>query len=305
MHKCLPRLTGDGLMAISIVAMSVFVLGDAYRQGERSLIGSQLCNQKSLSYEQVPPILSSFIVHELEVKGYVVIDNVLSQSQIGQIQKDLFSLNDNNDPSDTQTQSNSIDVMRSDTTTYISQQNRDQVASKKDTEGSGLGLLHAQNILRGVGSSLLLNKFAGFLGVASDHHLYASHLSVIDDVQLALYKGTGTACEAHRDGISETFRELGILQWLKLKCCRVRVVTAILYLNPSTPEWLDSRDGGSLRLFLGADRSDNVGGTAVSVVDISPIGGRLVIFDSQTVLHEVLMMKTSRNRHAITVFFSL
>lgn len=300
MHKCLPRLSGDGIMVFGLFAMGIFVLSDAYRQGERPLKNSKLC--KHVRCEQIPPILSTVIVHELEAKGYVIIDNVLNQSQIIQIQKDLFDLSALDDPNDIQTQSNSIDVMRSDTTRYLSQLTRDQVGNE-DIGGSGSGLLNAQNILRGIGNSLLLNKFAGFLGVASDCHLYANNLSVIDDVQLALYKGTGAACQAHRDGVSETFRELGILQWLKLKCCRVRVITAILYLNPSTPEWVETRDGGSLRLFLGAQRGDNVGDTAVSVVDIIPVGGRLVLFDSQTVLHEVL--KTKRDRHAITVWFSL
>lgn len=302
MYKCLPRLTGDGIVAISVLGMGIVVLGDAFRQGERPLIGSKLC--RNVSFEQSPPVLSTLIVRELEVKGYVVIDNVLNRSQIARIQTDLAALCALDDATDTQTLSNAVDVMRSDTTKYLNQICRDEVeASGVGGSEDGQGLLHAQKLLRGIGGSLLLHNFAGFQGVLSDSVVYNDHLSVIDDVQLALYKGTGTACQAHRDGVSESFRELGLLQWLKLKCCRVRVVTAILYLNPSLPEWVDTRDGGNLRLFLGAERGDNVGGTASSVVDVSPVGGRLVIFDSQAVLHEVL--KTNRDRHAITVWFSL
>lgn len=287
---------------MGIVAAGVCVLSDAYRQGERPLIGSKLC--RNISYEQVPPVLSMIVVRELETKGYVVIDNVLSQCQIAQIQLDLAQLVAADESESNATQSNSIDVMRSDITRYLNQVDRDEVLARSvEGSDSGSGLLHAQNILRGIGSSLLLNQFSGFGGVASDQSRYATNLSVIDDVQLALYKGTGTACQAHRDGVSETFRELGLLQWLKLKCCRVRVVTAILYLNPSAPEWDEKRDGGSLRLFLDAEVSDNTGETANKVVDISPVGGRMVLFDSQTVLHEV--MKTNRDRHAITVWFSL
>lgn len=45
--------------------------------------------------------------------------------------------------------------------------------------------------------------------------------------------------------------------------------------------------GGALLLHLGADSADLTGETASSVVEILPVGGRLVLFDSRTILHEV------------------
>jgi len=44
--------------------------------------------------------------------------------------------------------------------------------------------------------------------------------------------------------------------------------------------------GGALLLHLGADSADLTGETASSVVEILPVGGRLVLFDSRTILHE-------------------
>jgi hypothetical protein len=78
-----------------------------------------------------------------------------------------------------------------------------------------------------------------------------------------------------------------------------RRFTAIAYFNPSGEGWeeeegegssagdLVNRNGGSLRIFVGADRRDDDGTTASEVVDVAPRGGRLVLFDSRTVLHAV------------------
>ena len=82
---------------------------------------------------------------------------------------------------------------------------------------------------------------------------------------------------------------------------RARHVTAILYLNEAN--WDPAVDGGCLRLFLGAATTDRDGHSATEIVDISPIGGRLVLFDSQTVLHEV--RHAHRDRCAITVWFTI
>jgi Rps23 Pro-64 3,4-dihydroxylase Tpa1-like proline 4-hydroxylase len=70
-------------------------------------------------------------------------------------------------------------------------------------------------------------------------------------------------------------------------------VTAILYLN-SVPTWkereLERKKGGCLRCYLGAKAGDETGTSATEVLDVVPVGGRLVIFDSQIVLHEVMPM---------------
>jgi len=76
----------------------------------------------------------------------------------------------------------------------------------------------------------------------------------------------------------------------------LRKLTAILYLNPS---WT-SGDGGELRIYLGVPESDrkkivgekdykeNKESETSAFVDLSPVGGRLVLFYSDVVPHEVL-----------------
>jgi SM-20-related protein len=58
-----------------------------------------------------------------------------------------------------------------------------------------------------------------------------------------------------------------------------RRLTCIIYLNPA---WDAERDGGCLRAYL---PGGGAGGDAHR--DIAPVGGRLVLFDSVTVEHEV------------------
>ena len=78
-----------------------------------------------------------------------------------------------------------------------------------------------------------------------------------------------------------------------------RAVTSILYLNAAP--WDPKADGGCLRLhhhhdddgFGGPSGVSSVGSSAASIVvgsftDVSPLSGRLVVFDSRRVLHEVL-----------------
>ena len=50
---------------------------------------------------------------------------------------------------------------------------------------------------------------------------------------------------------------------VQAKFYQKRVVTALLYLNES--DWDASIDGGTLKLFIGADADDDVGDTAAQV----------------------------------------
>ena len=57
----------------------------------------------------------------------------------------------------------------------------------------------------------------------------------------------------------------------------------LLYLNGAPP----GASGGELRAYCGAEPSDTEGDTAVRVDDIQPRAGRLVLFESRTLLHAV------------------
>ena len=75
-----------------------------------------------------------------------------------------------------------------------------------------------------------------------------------------------------------------------------RVLTSILYL---TDDDFDADiHGGCLRLFLGCERGDASGETAISIKDVAPVPGRLVVFKSRNVPHAVLA--TSRRRIALS-----
>eukprot|EP00978_Attheya_sp_CCMP212_P048932 scaffold595406_cov63-Attheya_sp.AAC.3 len=63
-----------------------------------------------------------------------------------------------------------------------------------------------------------------------------------------------------------------------------RKLTCILYLNPEHKP----QDGGELRIFLGAH--DNI-------IDFSPVGGRLLLFWSDEIPHEVLPTAPLGNRN--------
>ena len=72
---------------------------------------------------------------------------------------------------------------------------------------------------------------------------------------------------------------------------KYRIVTVILYLNE---EWLEI-DGGALRLYLNDDQAYE------KMVDFLPLGGRLVVFLSGEIPHEVL--PTNKERISITGWF--
>jgi len=99
------------------------------------------------------------------------------------------------------------------------------------------------------------------------------------ELQLACYPGDGGGYKRHTDAIPET--DMDGVQ---------RKVTAILYCNP---QW-EIRHGGLLQMRL----ADHDGG---GVVDIEPKGGRLLMFLSGCMMHEVL--PSHATRLAITSWF--
>ena len=78
----------------------------------------------------------------------------------------------------------------------------------------------------------------------------------------------------------------------------IRKISCVLYLNQ---DWLD-KDGGHLRLYLNPKHDSIEPSTLeISQLDISPIGGRLVVFLSDTFHHAVL--PAIRDRTSLTGWF--
>ena len=75
--------------------------------------------------------------------------------------------------------------------------------------------------------------------------------------------------------------------------------TCILYLNPG---WDVERDGGALRVYYPDDRMPRtgLGAPREPYLDVSPVAGRLIVFDSRRVEHEV--RQTYAARWALTLW---
>ena len=118
-----------------------------------------------------------------------------------------------------------------------------------------------------------------------------------------------------RDGISAGFHTLNFAMDRFRSEKNFRTYTAILYLNVAVSSatslatdtdtdathegegegeevvWNVATEGGALRCFVGAEASDTTGITAAEVLDVSPTGGRVVMFPSRELLHAVLPTK--------------
>ena len=130
-------------------------------------------------------------------------------------------------------------------------------------------------------------------------------IGVPDKMQLSVYSADGQFYVPHRDGEASSrfpWYGEGLLNYLRSRSYRKRYLTAILYCNDGE-EWDSKRDGGCLTLFLGTHLHDDSGETATRTVDIAPKGGRLVLFDSNTMLHEV--QPSYRERLALSIFFTI
>jgi len=106
----------------------------------------------------------------------------------------------------------------------------------------------------------------------------------LDEFQLACYPaGQNARYHRHTDANADCRRTSA-----------ERKVTCILYLNPA---WVEAC-GGCLRLT----NADHVMGTAGGTVDIEPIGGRLLVFLSGAMAHEVTPIGTLADRYATTAW---
>jgi hypothetical protein len=111
----------------------------------------------------------------------------------------------------------------------------------------------------------------------------------------------------HLDRCTLSISEMGLLGWLRASDYRHRVITAILYLN--SPTW---NSGGELRLFdynnnntATTSIDDDVSSGSDNYLDILPTGGKLILFDSSKVEHQVLASHVGgEDRYALTCWFN-
>ena len=112
-------------------------------------------------------------------------------------------------------------------------------------------------------------------------------IKIPQNIQIAHHGNNSSKYVIHRDAKPKSRVNIDDdAIWLSQSHTRDRFLTIILYLTPS--DWDITTDGGVLRCFFGCDDDDDDGKTAKEVVDIEPLNGRIVIFRSSKVLHEVL-----------------
>jgi hypothetical protein len=129
-------------------------------------------------------------------------------------------------------------------------------------------------------------------------------LSVPSNFQLAHFEKRDAKYIAHRDNKPASRVNLDDDSlWLSQPEQRHRFLTCVLYLTPPAPapEWKCPTDGGGLRVYCGCDEDDDGGYSARCVVDVAPRSGRLVLFPSERLLHEVLPTRRS-GRIALTAW---
>mmetsp|Transcript_27574 Transcript_27574/g.36167 ORF Transcript_27574/g.36167 Transcript_27574/m.36167 type:complete len:309 (-) Transcript_27574:154-1080(-) len=299
----------ESLALFGVVATTFGVLLDAYLD-KNNRDDREVCSQAE--YLPCKKIFKQKEYDELQTSGIVVIDNAVTKNIIREIsqtckymaEKKIFKSNGNED-----------DEIRQDKVVWVRDCPGGEGVVLKDKN-----LLHALRTVRGIAKEI--QNFSVQNGPDMNE------LSVPRRAQLAMYtKGGGYL--AHRDACNATFFDLGLYQWFILRQYRERKYTAILYLNDHDLEqgkneknkqtisldedktkgqkhvfpskkWDVQKDGGSLRCYVGANSSDDIGTTADKIIDVEPEGGRLVIFDSRMLLHQV--MPSQRSRLALTVW---
>ena len=204
----------------------------------------------------------------------VVIDNVLSEAELRYARENIKALRSH------------MGASVNDTSARHDKNLSVRESDRLDGRDHGDALVHCIRLLRGI--PYLLGKF--------DYSTSHSHI-VPRQCQLTRCaaahpqkNGKGEVYVRHLDRTDSTLqelREVGLLGWLRASDTRGRVVTSILYLNAR-----DWDGGGELRLF-DSDSSEN------AHRDVIPSGGKLILFDSSKVEHQVLAA-IDEDRYALT-----
>ena len=235
-------------------------------------------------------IITATHVATLQQKGVVVIDDCLSAKDLRDVAAEIEEIRALASTEGGFKDNAQLKEIRSDRVRWLHEDD--------NTCGELMHALTGTQVLR---SAVLLLKGLGAALEAAARPAKPWTLEVPTRCMLSMYAGNGTAYRPHRDNISggSFMKDEG--GWLADREQADREITAILYLNPGHGDhpWPE-QNGGTLRCFLGADTSDQDGSTAKEVMDIAPIGGRLVLFKSREMLHEVRPTFAPTGRYALS-----
>lgn len=315
MHSRLALLaqTGAaGLVAAAGLLAAPTVIEKARNEGPETAASHELFFHRS-------SIISPATIDELRKHRFVVIDNAISEDILQAAQADHVQLRNFLRP--TGQHGNT----RSDSIAWIAEGDK--------TLQQSFGLRCALRRLRGLALQLETASGGSWTGFGDDHNIDgAGTLGVPPGAQLACYPRAvegadpvraatgGARYIPHRDGVERA--RVGLRYALAEPAHCMRECTCILYLTdeaagdgqrppPPLPGARPTREisevgaaaGGALVLHLGADARDTTGLGVHTLVEILPVGGRLVLFDSRTVLHEVRPhTRTDVDRVAMTLW---
>lgn len=235
-------------------------------------------------------IVTSAHVAALQQKGVVVIDGCLSPEELRDITAEIHEIRALASTEGGFKDNAQLKEIRSDRVRWLHEDD--------NTCGELMRALTGTQALRG--AVLLLKGLGAALQVAA-RPAEPWTLEVPTRCMLSMYEGNGATYRPHRDNISGGSFMDDESGWLADREQADREITAILYLNlgQDTDSWPED-NGGALRCFLGAEPSDKDGTTATEVLDIAPVGGRLVLFKSREILHEVRPTFAAAGRYALS-----
>lgn len=264
--------------AVSIIFSILPLSHSAMRESPKDAAAHWINHQCSTGTRTLEkqPFIDAVAMAKFKSTGILIIDDVLTAEELGSARNDLQVLLDRKKFEYTEQHS---DEIRTDATCLISEPIKNQSITL------GTGMRDALRLVR----SIPLELISG--GSDAVEKLYGVPLSN----QLSCYDSVGSHYKPHRD--TPDMNHYHPLRWLLQAGLIERETTIILYLNDV--DWdSGTEDDGCLRCFLGTTAGDDVGTTATEILNIAPKGGRLVIFDSKKILHEV--RPCSKRRAAIT-----
>lgn len=249
----------------------------------------------------------------LQLHGYAVIDNFLSRGEVKQLRHQIFDNGEEDSSAKIKfTGSRQPLAIRSDRVCWLHEDDCPVKTCVEDgSEGSSqdasFSLRSAILQLKAVGAALMEAQQAAARRVRNGLGSGSSTLVPLEvptRCMLAWYPpATPTNVESaddavsvmtsqpsgyrpHRDNVSKSFMD-DDGGWTADREQADREITAILYLTPPMRGSWTPTMGGVLRLFVGAAVSDHTGESCAKPVDVMPESGRLVLFHSRTMLHEV------------------
>ena len=252
------------------------VLGGACSLGSFSQTAMRESPEKAASYCDHQKRLRSIDILTFQKDGIVVIDNVLTADELRLARENLAEMLVG-DAFFGNTEQHGEDT-RTDRVCWISE----TIPNQRSIIGTGMR--DALRVVRSVPFALFGDDIR-FWGDTT--------MGVPMSNQLASYSFGGHYVP-HRDTPNRADSSFHHpLQWLLQPGLNDRRLTVILYLNDE--DWDcgtdatsgESKHEGCLRCYLDTEDVDSDGSTATKVMNVVPRGGRMVIFDSKRILHEV------------------